>query len=532
MARKITLGNADKVLGDLLLRHKLVNASGLERATRESKSRGISIRDALIGLNLCLEDQINWAISRERKIPFVLLTAEMVDRELLGNFPAELLTEVRAIPIHDASGGVTLVMTDPLDESAFQKVVDHLKTTGSPYAKEVKCGIGPTGRVQAMLEKLAPTPRETVSSLTETIHKDTSGVAASYGMLVEARRRNAQRILIRPSGDGIEAVFRLERGWVIYRNWPKEQALSIWTRCRVMAGLPSDSTSARESASTTIRVAGERLFVEFDFLCEDTGNSLAIGLYPLLPVQNLENMPDLLETHRQSLIDVVQGSRPTGIIVINSADERQRYRMTFALLSHLAARRFDIVSIENHRYYEPTGFRRFEMPDREDLWSEWRNYKVDVLAIPEAPIRLWKNFVDASGDKLIIAGLDFSTSKLVFSSIMEISGGGTVVADRLRCIWSAKRVDQVCTVCNGKVQARRGMGDTTLCPACDGYGNSKGEDLFEVVYPDDEFRVGLISGLGWDAILQSLMKVTVKPSIDEQFQAGLQAGRLFNSQSG
>lgn len=509
----------DKRLGEILVRQNVVARTDLQAATRESRKRGISLRGALVGLDICLEDHINWAVSRELGIPFVLVTQEMVDRDLLQRYPPNLLRSSQAIPLPDAMGGVTIVMADPFDDESFDLLA--AVTTG-----DVRRAVGPAARIQCALE-LLPEPEER-QLISETASHDASGVATVYALLVEAYRTGARRILIRPSGDGAEAAFRLERGWVIRKAWSKEQFLPIWTRFRVMAGLSVEMNGTRESAVLNARIESVRVRIEFAFLRENSAESLALDLYPYQPARTLVEFQALTVSHRKALEGLFRPRRQTGIVIVNAFDEFQRQRMLYAIVSLLAPRKLDMLAIEPRVRFEHQLVRRLEAgPEGESL--EWfLKQPFDTGIVPTASVTSARRLFETAGDRLILLGLDFLQTHLALEALRESVGSGALLADRLRVIWTGRRVALACGTCGGTISPRRGQAVSGLCEGCNGYGTDRYDDLFEILVVDDNCRK-MFAGNGLSTIEEDSVKpILTGASIRSLLEAGISAGRIFD----
>lgn len=512
----------DSRLGEILLSQNVITSDNLELAKKEMLARGISLRRALSGLDICLEDEINWAISRELDIPFVLLSKEMIEDDLIKLFPINLLLSIEAIPIGDALGGITLVMTDPLDEVGLNKL-QRL------YDGELHIAVAPGGRVKAVLEyvqsKVAPVRTSSIKIDT----KDSSGVATVYGMIVDARFRKANRILIRPSGDGLEALFRLEHGWIVYRLWDADKTLMIVSRCRIMMGLPPVPTSAKDSASLNARIDGERLVIEAEFIRDTTGITIDFHIFPIISSPTLAEFSSLSEEHRNALLGVLSARRPTGVVLVNAADQRQRYRMIYGILAMLGKRNLDILAVEERKFIESQQVRRFQVKTESQEWEEAISHEGDVLAIPDAPYWRWRDIISNAGQKLIILGMDLANSWLAFTSFLEVIDSRIVMADRWRALWSGKRVDLTCTVCGGIIDPNRGTRAEGVCPECDGYGHSRGIDFYEVVVPNDSLRDRLLSEIPVTEFRREFNGFICTPTITEQLNAGIKEGLVFNA---
>ena len=523
MSSDVSYDKLNSRLAEVLSNQQVIDSDDLEKAFMEANKRNIPLREALLGMDIVVEDQINWAISNEKNIPFILLTDEMLDPEILNHFPLPVLRDAIAIPIPDALGDVTLVMADPLNEEAYTCVKDYCRT-------ELHLGIGSKGRIIAALDKLAR-EQEIILAETPTVtFGDSAGIAGAYRMLIDARRRYASRILLRPAGDGLEAVFRMERGWVIYKAWSRRNALSIMTRCRLIAGLQTKPSAAIEKASLKTRISGERLKFDFEFNLETAGDTLSITIHRITSCATIQQINTLHESHRNSLVGLFTARRPTGIILINAADELQRHRMIYGLLATLAPQKYDMIAFGNSDYFECPETRRLEINSTidSDLTSLVRS--ADVVAFPLAYPRQLADLFNFANDSLILVGLDFVSSLLAFRVALEVVETRTVVADRLRAVWSGRRVDLTCQNCGGIINHKRGIIGEDICPECDGYGRIRGTDLFEVFVLDNTLRQ-LISRDNWlDVINEKTEQLIIKPSIESQLREGITSGRIFNQE--
>lgn len=521
----MALSTLDARLGDILLRQGVISRDNLELAFRESSGRKMPLREVLTGLGICIEDQINWAVSRELQIPFVLLTSEMIEQEIIKDFPLELLLESKALPIPDALGGITLVMGDPLDERSFRKLAD-LKD------EEIRRAVGPLGRILSIIDQLIHEKAGENRFVSETVSKDTSGVAAAYGMIVAARKVGANRILMRPAGDGLESAFRLERGWVLHRVWSRDQSLAVISRIRILMGLSPSQNLPREISELKTKIGGERLTIEAKFTLEPEGPVVDIVMYPIVTTFNLKDFDNLAPSQREALERLFTARRPTGVILVNAPDQRQRYRMIYGLLASIFPTNFDILSLEERKYFESPAVRRKGVVIDSAEWHELVTERCDVLAICDTPYWHLRDLIGTGGERLVIIGCDLVSTWLAFRSVMDAAGSTAMVADRLRAIWSGRRVDLTCSSCGGEVAVGKGKEDADLCPSCNGYGHDRGADVFEVAIVGDAIRGMLAGRFTWDELQKALQASVTAPSIEAQIEEGLRSRRIFNIYGG
>ncbi len=517
-SEKTTL-SSDEKLSEILIRHNVVSREDIERALVESRKRGISLREALVGLDYCLEDKINWIISRELDIPFVLLTSEMIDVELISKFPPQVLHEYKAVPIYDALGGITLVMVDPLNKNNLE----HF----TPYTDlELHRAVGPSIRILSFLESLS-TPEVELSEKKESTITDLSGVATVYSMLVDAYRKGAQRILVHSTKNEVTVRFRLEQGWVLYKSCTFEHTLPIRTRFRIMAGLKPDITKPYDTSKTFARIDKGRVLLVFSFLHQDENDNITIDLYPIQPAQDLSKFGYLLNPHLEALLSILNTPQPSGIIVINSQDDLQRYRMIYAIAKSLEKQKLDIVAFEQNSFIELPSVRQIQISASQDINDLIIPNLSDVILIPDIDTKIMKFLFEISGKRLIVIGLNFKTNPLILRGLCEIAGCASLVMDRLLGIWTGKRVALTCKKCHGNICEERGSIMENICPNCYGYGFDRFKDFYEVLLTNDCFRQHYTcepkEQLNW------FEQLTIKPLITQQIKTGIEQGIVFKT---
>src|SRR5258706_11852256 len=87
-----------KRIGTRLVEQGFLKAPELERAFKVAAERRLDLGAVLVGLGLVTEDQVAAVVAEEFKVPFVFPYANLVDRGLLRQFPAELLQKYRVVP--------------------------------------------------------------------------------------------------------------------------------------------------------------------------------------------------------------------------------------------------------------------------------------------------------------------------------------------------------------------------------------------------------------------------------------------------
>lgn len=141
-------------LGEILVDALLLSSEQLTAALARQKDAGKRLGELLIDDDILTEDQINWALARHLDVPYIDLTAEMVDPKLLESLPADFLVEHRVVPMMKVGTQVCVVMADPLDHEAIAEIS---KSTGC----DVIASIAKRAAIDGILRRLERTQQPT-----------------------------------------------------------------------------------------------------------------------------------------------------------------------------------------------------------------------------------------------------------------------------------------------------------------------------------------------------------------------------------
>jgi hypothetical protein len=110
-------------LGELLLNEKMITPGQLEEALKSQVVYGIRLGSSLVEMGYVDEDALAQLLSRKLGVPCVghKELAE-VPRELIRNFPRDLVTAHHVVPLKLEGNRLSLAMADPTDFKAIDEV--------------------------------------------------------------------------------------------------------------------------------------------------------------------------------------------------------------------------------------------------------------------------------------------------------------------------------------------------------------------------------------------------------------------------
>jgi type II secretory ATPase GspE/PulE/Tfp pilus assembly ATPase PilB-like protein len=109
-------------LGDILTRLRLVTDAQVKAALAHQAQAGGLFGESLLALGHISEDNLSWALSSQLDYPFVAVTAEMADPELLALFPEDFLRRNLVLPLVASESSLSVVLADPTDEATVKRL--------------------------------------------------------------------------------------------------------------------------------------------------------------------------------------------------------------------------------------------------------------------------------------------------------------------------------------------------------------------------------------------------------------------------
>jgi type IV pilus assembly protein PilB len=136
-----------KDIGTLLCEHGLINSDDLKEGIKLQKKTGLRLGEALVKLGKVSMEDIDWILSQQLDIPFVIVEDVTPNEELLGKFQKEFLIENKILPLHETDEQISIVTEDPFNKGA----IDSIKET---IGKDVSLSMGSGGKIEEILKQI------------------------------------------------------------------------------------------------------------------------------------------------------------------------------------------------------------------------------------------------------------------------------------------------------------------------------------------------------------------------------------------
>ncbi len=136
-----------KPFGQLLKDFDLITEADIEEALAHQKDTGQKLGEALVELGKITSGDIEWVLSKQLDIPFVIVDEKTIDLELLQKFPKDLLMVNRIIPIFETDEELAIATDDPHNTEVFAKIEEK-------FAKKVSISAANGDAIDVLLAKL------------------------------------------------------------------------------------------------------------------------------------------------------------------------------------------------------------------------------------------------------------------------------------------------------------------------------------------------------------------------------------------
>ena len=118
-------------LGSILYGSRIITEEDISSALEEQQRTGLRFGEALVGLGIVQQEDIDWALANQLDIPYVRLRKETVDPDAVRLVPAAVARKFALIPIILIGDELRIAIADPMDVAAVAEVT---RATGCSVA--------------------------------------------------------------------------------------------------------------------------------------------------------------------------------------------------------------------------------------------------------------------------------------------------------------------------------------------------------------------------------------------------------------
>lgn len=112
----------ERKIGQLLIDMGFITEEQLQEGLILAKEENMKVGEALYSLGILDKDRLYWVLSKQLKMNYVELSPEMMDQELIRQFPMDVLEELLCLPLYETGEEIHFAMADPTDLDVVRSI--------------------------------------------------------------------------------------------------------------------------------------------------------------------------------------------------------------------------------------------------------------------------------------------------------------------------------------------------------------------------------------------------------------------------
>ncbi len=449
-------------LGDLLVEKNMITEDQLQLALSEQKKLGRKLGGTLIELGMIDESSLLDLLATQLKIPLIDINNFDYSNDVAKLLPESIARRYRALVIEDRGRDYLVAMADPTDIYAFDEIQNKLN---KPISQAI-------AREGAMLEHFDLVYRRTeqISALASELEQDLSDSAPELNDLLQTEMTDvpvakllqsifedavqigASDIHIEPDQEVIRIRQRVDG--VLQEQVMQETQIgpALVVRLKLMCGLNISEKRLPQDGRFNMSVNKRDIDVRLSTLPVQYGESVVMRLLDQsrgsLDIEQLGMPPELLRRFRRNL------RLPNGMLLVTGPTGSGKTTTLYSALSELNVKQTKIVTVEDPVEYRLDRVNQVQVNARIglDFASVLRSalrQDPDIIMVGEMrdAETVEIGVSAAMTGHLVLSTLHTNDTISTATRLMDMGVEGYLLATTLRSIVAQRLVRKVCASC-------------------------------------------------------------------------------------
>jgi type IV pilus assembly protein PilB len=450
----------------------------------------------MLGLNLLRDEELKW------------------EQAALDQIPSELAHDIHVLPLRVVDGRLHVAIADPTDPQALSALSFLCKQApvlemASPAAIEraLEKAYITLKDSPALLEVMSPeseNPAESLRDLEFPV-RQAPIVQLVDNMLIEALRRRASDIHLRPGEHIVEQIFRIDGDMTLIRQFNKKLLPGVVGRIKVMGRMDITQRRIPQDGQARIQSEGNWVDMRISVIPTIEGESVVIRLLkPVLDIKDIHHV-GLTEGDGKRVGDLLQ--RSSGMILVTGPTGSGKSSTLYAALQTVISSNVNIITVENPVEYRIQGIEQVPVLIEQGMTfaKALRNilrHDPDVIMIGEIRDAETAHVAVESGltGHLVLSTLHTNSAAGTMSRLLEMGVEDYLMRATLLAIIAQRLVRKICSACKvpdepgGELRAMFGAAPDEPfyhgagCPECQQRGYRGRRMTYELMVVTPELR--------------------------------------------
>ena len=470
-----------------------------------------------------------WDHAARLGFALVLLDGIEPDPALVAHLPASVGRRFRATPLILAHGYLAIAIDARADESMVASLTFAVQQPIVPVVATIHARLRASGGVQLDREEdrrlaldMGRTPDD-VEKRRASAHEEE--LLTKWPLLQTIRRmmaiaieHRASDVHLRPTGNDLELLFRIDGNMVPQRRVIPELASLVVNRIKVFAGMDiADHRKPQDGRGSFKLEDGRRVDLRISVIPTVLGESVVIRL--LDTEESLKTIDDIqLSAADRAAVDD-QVSRTHGFFLTTGPTGCGKSTTLYAMLQEIRRQPVNVLTVEDPVEYTLAGIRQIEVNQKAGLTfasalRSFLRHDPDVIMVGEIRDRETAIIAVESAltGHLVLSTLHTNTAATTVTRLLELGVEAYLLRAALSGVMAQLLVRLNCEACAGPedppphVRAELGVGpDETFttghgCARCHGTGVFKRRAVYELMEITPAIRELIKPGVDADRI--------------------------------
>lgn len=353
-----------KRLGEILVESKAITQDILETALVEQKKTNLKLGQYLILHNYITEEQMIDHLSRHLRIARYSTESIYPDRNLKKLVPEELAWKYKVAPLDRKGSLLLMAVQDPTDLATIDTMANATRLEIEPvlcttkelvevfyrvYERKLTFEediVGTLDEMELDAETESDAKQEVlnISSL-QSMAEDAPVVKVVNSFLVQALKKRASDVHIRPKKDRIQLKLRIDGDLQEYPAPPKKYFLPIISRIKLLSGLDISVTRVPQDGRFTYRVQDKEISVRTSTVPTIYGEKVVMRLH----VQSVHTISfeDLGMGDKERGIIEAALKKPYGMILATGPTGSGKTTLLYTMLEKVITPHNNVITLED-----------------------------------------------------------------------------------------------------------------------------------------------------------------------------------------
>lgn len=429
-------------IGDILLEFGYLTPERLHSALDIQKTDiKKQLGQIIIEHQFMSEDDFLDALSVQLGFPYVNLSVEDLDMELLNQAPIQWCRSNHFLPVRNKEDKVVVAFADPFDKAS-------INSARKLYGDSLIIAISSPGAIEKYLDQLV----EGKTKSRPVIDENTA-IGIVNTIISAAIKREASDIHMEPMKDKLQVKFRIDGILVIYKEFPRDVIAMVTARIKVMSKANIAEKRRHQDGRMSFEDRGNTYDLRVSIYVAIFGEKIVLRVLnrieQIIHIEDIGMQPKMLERYLRDVLSV-----PSGVLIITGPTGSGKTTTLYSCINHIKKPELSIITAEDPVEYVMEGITQCSIDPHINLtYEETLRHVVrqdpDVIVIGE----IRDNY---SADVAVHAALTGHKVLTSFHTEDSISGlirlmnmdiEAFLISSTVVCILSQRLLRKVCVHC-------------------------------------------------------------------------------------